>query len=309
MSEMAEDEPDIDTEVPIKPEPIINVYGTASEWLASDPILQDGQLGIEYDPLTGQAKLKAGFQGKRYSELPYVSGAGAQVRLMATSADQVQPLTEGGETLDVIPAPVDAGQVFVSLSLGGVSWRYPDPGTCRAPDLYQPKILREQIGGIAGPPDSLTEGILAVNMCGDVVGNVRPSLYIGNADNQAMLLFAENDLLIHMKVKSQVLTGGVNVADALNQSAPLTVLESELWVITWRFNVYLFAVATGTYGGVLYNPPGQSVVPNDFVLISENHAIANQPEMIAGTAPDKMVMAGAEFVAAVQAIVNAMPPT
>ena len=288
--------------LPPPPVPVINVYGTLDQWLQNDPILKDGQLGIEYDPTTYMAKLKAGYGRRPYSELPYINGGAAL---------QMMQFTEGGPpaVLETIPAPPSSGLTLLSLDTASLMWSDMDPGTFVARSLFAPLVLRERVGGIVGPPAQIAEGQLAVNLNGHRSGDARPSLYIGIGNDQTSLVFEQADMAHSVVAKSLVLAGGNDVADALNHyGEPVAVKSNEIWVIVYNTNTaYLFTASDGRYGSVDYTGqggPGLSVVPDQFVPIALNYAPANEFEIVDGAAPNKTVNAGPELVNAIRTIVQ-----
>lgn len=47
-----------------------NLFDTAANWLASDPVLEDGELSV-VQTAAGKIKLKIGNNGKKWSEIPF----------------------------------------------------------------------------------------------------------------------------------------------------------------------------------------------------------------------------------------------
>lgn len=299
---MADDENDVveedgGVELPNRT-PLIQVYATAGEWITHDPILQDGQLGIEYDPATKSAKLKAGWGGSRWTELPYLTGISVS---LASNVD-------GNQTLETIPAPREPGMTMVSIGLNSLMWMNPDPGEYIKPTFYSPRILRQPKGRGFGPPRVLPDGQLAVNINGDLSSDQRPSLYVGDANNEPIRLLSENDLLINLKPRAIGASGGANVADAINAAQePIQLAESELAVVSHDGSVYLFGGLPGRYGGVGFSGPGgpgRYVALTDFILVSINPVAASTEEIVNGSAPGKSVNAGTQLLSALRTLLN-----
>ena len=277
------------------PTAVINVYATTTEWILHDPILQDGQFGIEYDPSTGTSKAKAGWSGRRWSELPYIGDATAPVQ-----GDNVP------KVLDSIPSPTDGGMVLLSVGLGSLVWGPPDSGVFASPGVFAPRILRQPPGTRFGPPQSLPYGQLAVNLSGDLSSDSRPSLYIGGPDDTPIRLVSQQDLLINLKPRSYGATGGATVAEAVNAAPePIQLAESELLVVTHDPYVYLFGGLPGRYGGVGYTGPGGPggyVQMKDFIQVSVNFAPATASEIVNASAPDKSVNANTSLLTALETL-------
>lgn len=308
---MAEDDPveGEDVLAPEQPplvEPIIMPFATVEDWVIHNPILKDGQIGIEYELTTGASKLKAGFNGKRWNELPYTGGGngGAKptMKLMAEGDEDALP------PLEQIPAPAEVGYVLLSYGSGSCNWVAPDPGELQAPTIYQPKLLRNPANGNFGPPVTLVYGVLAINFAGDTSNDKMPSLYIGDINDKPIRLLSEGDIAAFVRPKQIAVSGGTDVADAFNKMAePLVVAEGDLYMVYYSRHSYLFGAMPGRYGGVAYNGPGgpgQSVLPEQFVLAGCKNETATTTDIINGSAPDRSIHSDASFLEALDTLLT-----
>lgn len=272
---------DIGPVEPVDPAPISKPYvfphATSAEWLAQDPILADGAMGIEFDPFTGMAKAKVGYQGKRWSQLPYLGETPAAPGLNATVKE--------------VPAPEVPGKVLLSTGPSGMLWGDIDPGYFGEPSPTQPRVLRAQFGAMPGPPATLPEGVLAINLSGHVSGESRAAIYFGGPEG-SVKVFSQVDTQAFVRLISQVLRGGLDVADAMNQTdVPVTLANGDLLVVYYTPEeeeaaepaapppsfevigfVYLFTAPAGRYGAVNYTGeggPGMPVTQSQFFPISQ----------------------------------------
>lgn len=267
-----------DVTVPVVDKPYVFPHATAAQWLAQDPILADGVMAIEVDPFTGTSKAKVGYQGKRWSQLPYLGEQNPAFALEATTAD--------------IPAPEVPGKVLISGGPDAMIWGDIDSGYFTEPTPMQPKILRTPFGAIPGPPATLSEGVLAVNLSGHSSGDSRAALYVGGFEGPVQL-FSQQDTQAFVQVVSQVLRGGANVADAMNlMDVPITLVNGNLLVVYYTPDapaegvghapeepvltitgvVYLFTALAGRYGSVGYTGeggPGLPVTQSQFFAVSQ----------------------------------------